>query len=261
VNGQQHFHQVIALHESTDLEWETLADKAPFLPRGWYELSQLSGKDRIEFSHDYWQSRLFSPESAGLKSRLSEFFEDLEEIGIYVTQSRRGAAFDAHMVYSLKEARGFFQGGPPASEEMLSTLKKQFSHFSLPSNYLAFLQIHNGFNKYTDIGLIPTRDMVQVYQKLQHLLAEAILIAPDGKVIDPQNLIPFYESIDLHCYQCFYTEWSPEGEIGNLYFSESQRSISNFHSELHQKENLAFPSFFEWLMFYLENNYREVDNL
>jgi hypothetical protein len=254
-SSDKHFHQVIALHESPDLKWETIRNLAPLLPRGWYELARLSLEDRIEFTHDYWQSKLPFMAELGVaqERKLRNFFQNLEEIGIYVTQAKKGGAFDVHMVYSLKGAAGFFQGSPPATDETLDTLIRLFGHIHFPPDYLAFLCIHDGFSKYTDTGVIKSRDMAKTYQKLQHLLAEEILVSPDGQLIDPENLIPFYESVGLHCYQCFYADWYPVEEMGNVYFSEYDRTMSNFLDPESLEDNLAFPSFIGWLIFYLED--------
>jgi SMI1 / KNR4 family (SUKH-1) len=247
------FHQVIALHEEPIADWDTITKKMPLLPRGWYELSRLPLEDRIEFSHEYWLAKLPFIETVSLEKRLSEFFENLEEIGIYATQLKKGGAFEIHMVYSLKQEVGFFQGGPPASSDTITALIKRFAHVNLPLDYLAFLQIHDGFSKYTDTGMIKTRDMSQTYQRLQKLLVEDLLVRPDGQVISPESLIPFYESFGLHSYQCFYSDWYPEQEMGNVYFSEHDRSMSNFLDPYSLEENLAFSSFLGWLVFYLED--------
>ena len=254
-NSHNHFHQVIVLHESPHLEWGDMTRQAPLLPRGWFELSKLAVEDRIEFTHEYWQSKLplDTVESAYLEKRLSDFFENLEEIGIFATQANKGGPFEVHMVYSQKEGSSFFQGGPPASEESIAALVKRFGHINLPADYLAFLRIHDGFSKYTDTGLIKSRDMAQMYQKLQRLLSEEILVRPDGQVIDPENLIPFYESFGLHCYQCFYADWYPSEDMGNVYFSEQDRSISNYFDDAALEENLSFPTFLGWLVHYLED--------
>lgn len=250
--GGKHFHQVIALHESPDLAWEDISKLIPLLPRGWFELARLPIEDRIEFTHEYWEAKLPFV-SALLERKLNEFFENVEEIGIYATQEKRGGIFDVHMVYGLKAGTGFFQGGPPASDEALDTLIKQFSPLNFPPDYLAFLRIHDGFSKYTDTGIIKTRDMAQIYQRLQHLLADELLVRPDGQMIDPDHLIPFYESFGLHSYQCFYADWYPDEDMGTVYFSEHERSISNFLDSSNLEANLAFPSFFGWLVFYLED--------
>jgi len=227
----------------------------PLLPRGWYELSRLPTEDRIEFTREFWLSKIpfISPNESHLEERLDTFFESLDDIEIFATQSKSDQPFDMHMVYGLKEATGFFHGGPPVSELGLDNLRKQFVHVNLPPDYLAFLQIHDGFSKYTDTGLLKSRDMARTFQHLQHLLSEEILIRPDGQVIDPSSLIPFYESFGLHCYQCFYADWHPEIEMGNIYFSEHDRTVSNFIDRHHLEENLAFSTFLGWLVFYLED--------
>lgn len=248
----EEFHKVISLHESPALDWESLSKQIPYFPRGWYELAQLPLTDRIEFTQDFWLSKL-PLQTVTFARRLTDFFESIEEIGIYATQEKEKDPFDVHMIYSLKGEMGFFQGGPPATAESLDTLIKQFSHINFPPDYLAFLQIHDGFSKYTDTGLIKIREMARTYQKLQHLLAEEMLVRPDGQVINPSSLIPFYESFGLHCYQCFYKDWYPDNEMGNLYFSEHERSISNFLDQEHLEENLAFPTFEGWLLFYIED--------
>jgi hypothetical protein len=253
--AERYFNEVIPLHETSCFEWETLSRKAPLLPRGWFELAHLALEDRIEFTQEYWQSKLpFECASADVEKGICAFFERLEDIGFFLTQEKKGSVFTPHMVYSFKNGTGFFQGGPPASAATKEILLKRFGKINFPIDYLAFLEIHDGFSKYTDTGIIKSRDMAQVYQRLQHLLSEEVLIGA-GRVIDQENLIPFYESTILHCYQCFYSDWYPEIDMGNIYFSAHDRSISNYH-DYRFEENLAFPTFLGWLKFYLEDIYQ-----
>ncbi|MCH9627715.1 MAG: hypothetical protein S4CHLAM2_13570 [Chlamydiales bacterium] len=253
--SSRHFHHVIALHNEPDLEWEKLSQQIPLLPRGWFELSRLPVEDRIEFTREFWLAKIpfISPNESHLEERLYTFFESLDTIEIFATQERPDQLLDVHMVYSLKEAAGFFHGSPPATESALDSLIKQFAHVHLPPDYLAFLQVHDGFCKYTDTGVLKSRHMARTFQHLQHLLIEEVLVRPDGQVIDPSSLIPFYESFGLHCYQCFYADWHPEKEMGNLYFSENDRTLSNFLDRTRLEENLAFSTFLAWLVFYLED--------
>lgn len=250
-----HFHRVIALHESPKATWESVSELAPLLPRGWYELARLPLEDRLEFTCDFWLSQLpfVSPGGERLQERLGEFFAEVDEIGIFLTQTNANSPFDVHMVYSLQGATGFFQGAPPAPKESLALLEKRFPGVDFPSDYLAFLAIHDGFSKYTDTGILSTHEVGLVYQKLQHLLAGEMLLRPDGELIDPKSLIPFYESQHLHVYQCFYTDWHPGSEMGNVYFTEHEREISNYLNENALEDNLAFPTFLSWLVFYLED--------
>lgn len=249
-----HFHEVIALSEWQQ-SWEAMSAKIPLLPRGWYELSQLSVEDRVEFTRVFWLSKLpiLTPDESYCEERLETFFESLEDIEIFATQERANHPYEVHMVYALKEGAGYFHGAPPVTSASLEALKRQFAHVQLPPDYLAFLEIHDGFCKYTDTGMIKSKEMARAFQHLQKLLAEDILVRPDGQVIDPSSLIPFYESFGLHCYQCFYADWYPKSEMGNIYFSEPEHLISNFFEKHALEENLAFPTFVGWLVFYLED--------
>ncbi len=47
-------------------------------------------------------------------------------------------------------------------------------------------------------------------------------------------------------------EWFPKGEVGNVYYSGSDNAISDYHNNLSWSENLAFPTFLDWLIFYLD---------
>src|ERR1700738_3651907 len=96
--GHKHFHQVVALHDAPTLEWDKISKTAPFLPRGWFELSRLPVEDRIEFTREYWQSKLPYIDSEGqrLEKRLYDFFGNLDEIGIYAAQETEGSLFDVH---------------------------------------------------------------------------------------------------------------------------------------------------------------------
>ncbi|MCB1181487.1 MAG: SMI1/KNR4 family protein [Chlamydiia bacterium] len=252
---QSHFHKVIALHEEKDLDWSKVSRAMPVLPRGWYELSRLPVEDRIEFTRVFWLAKL--PDSAFVneifEKRIVSFFDQIEEIGIYATKVAERLPFEIHMVYGLANASGFFVGFPPATINHIENLEKQFSNVGLPSDYIGFLQIHDGFSKYTDTGLIKIREMSKTYLKFQQMLGEEIIVAPDGQVISPSSLIPFYESYGLHCYQCFFTEWCPSGEMGNIYFSEHEKMMSNFFDSTSTTSQLAFPTFLDWLCFYLED--------
>lgn len=74
----------------------------------------------------------------------------------------------------------------------------------------------------------------------------------DGKPVDPKTLIPFYESFGMPFFQCFWAEWYPEQEMGNVYYSGETHSISSVRIVGDASENMAFPTFIDWLIFYLE---------
>ena len=119
---QGNFHAVIALHETNDMPWESIVEKAPTMPKGWYELSRLKIKDRIEFTRDFWLATL--PYHPQFDSFLTNFFELLDDIGIFITQKRSEDLFKPHLVYSLSKNKSIYRGEPPISEAALSNLQK-----------------------------------------------------------------------------------------------------------------------------------------
>ena len=93
--------------------------------------------------------------------------------------------------------------------------------------------------------------MPRCYTRFQKLLDNSEpLISPEGEVIDLKKLIPFYESFGMPVFQCFYSDWYPEQEMGNVYYSGLTQTISDLKLPL--SESLAFPTFLDWLLFYLE---------
>jgi hypothetical protein len=246
------FHNVIALHEAPDIDWTSIHELVPNLCKGWFELAGLHNKDRIEFARDFWIDKL--PYRQGVSECIESFFDNLEFVGIYITQKVFDDPYEAQIVYSLKEDSGFYKGCPPAFEMNLERLQKQFQDFILPSDYLAFLQIHDGFSKTTDCtGVIPSTKLVETYLKFQKLLMqEDVIKSSSGLEIDPKTLIPFYESFGMPFFQCFWTEWYPEEEMGNVYYSGETKMILVSEKNRPSDETMAFPTFLDWLMFYLE---------
>lgn len=246
-----HFHEVITLHENPDLSWKEIHKKAPKLCKGWFELSKLSNRDRIDFTRDFWNSKI--PYRPQLSEALSRFFSALDTIGLYLTKQKEDESFIPQMVYSFKEDGGFYHGQCPMVESELSTLRKSFADFILPKDYLAFLEIHNGFAKLTDSGIFSSSDMPMQYQLFQALLAkeEEPLTTTRGVSVDPSSLIPFYKSFDMPFFQCFWKEWYPDDEMGTVYYSGVNHTISNPNSE-DSAESMAFETFTDWLMFYIE---------
>lgn len=246
------FHSVIALHQAPEISWPTIKEKVPTLCRGWFELAHLSAKDRIEFSRDFWLTKI--PYRQGLDEFVNRFFASLDDIGIFLTQKKFEDPYEAHLVYSIKGDGGFFKGAPPASEKVLSDLQKVFSAYILPNDYLAFFQIHNGFCKATDCtGITAAEKVHESYLTLQKLMQQHDPIVTSRNVIvDPKTLIPFYKSFGMPFYQCFWTEWYPDQEMGNVYYSGEAKTISDVFSGASSSEMMAFPTFTDWLIFYLE---------
>lgn len=244
------FYNVVILHDAPDISWKDISAKIPTLSRGWYELSRLEAADRVEFTRDFWISKLpFHPDS--LES-INRFFNGVEDIGIVVAQRHSEGNSVAHMIYALKDDAGFFHGCSPMNEEEKGELQELFPDVILPEDYIAFMEIHNGFSKSTDSGVISTRLLPEVSKRFYEMMeVETTLTTTEGKVVDPQNLIPFYESFGLPFFQCFWNEWHPDHEMGNVYYSGSTHTIADPLSG-GGENGMAFPTFLDWLFFYLE---------
>lgn len=246
-----HFHQVFVLHDE-DWGWEDLKDKVVELPRGWFELAQLPAQDRIEFIKDFWLTKM--PFNPRLEPFLENFFRGIDDVGIFIVQRKLNDPFEVHMIYSLKNGKGFFRGFPPADESKILKLKQEFSGIIFPEDYLVFLQIHNGFSKTTDqTGIFCSETMRGAFERFQQFIEKQDGTLLSGKkAVDPKDLIPFYESFGMPFFQCFWTEWYPEEEMGNVYYSSATNAISCIAANDTSTENMAFATFSDWLMFYLE---------
>lgn len=245
------FHRVIALHDNPHLIWEEASEMAPQLCKGWYELSRLRTMDRIEFTHDFWLAKM--PYHPLLNEALSKYFSSLDDVGIFLVQKQNDEPFEPQMVYSFAQNDGFFHGNAPALENEIFALQKRFSDYILPVDYLAFLQIHNGFAKLTDTGIMKSTEMKEQYQIFQAILQqEDPLVTVDGAAVNPRSLIPFYKSFGMPFFQCFWGEWYPENEMGNVYYSGLTKSISDCTKSDFHIETMAFETFTDWLIFYLE---------
>lgn len=247
------FHKVISLNNEPQLSWEDLVKKVPNLCRGWFELAHLSSEDRIEFLCDYWLIRL--PYHPKLKEFVVSFFKGLDDIGVFILQKKFDDPFYAELVYSCKDGNGFFRGMMGASEEQLLKLQKEIPNYFFPKDFLSFLQMHNGFSKATDCtGIIPSYEIKEVYLNFQEMVNSLETVETTrGDLVEPKALIPFYESFGMPFFQCFYGEWYPGEEMGNVYYSGLTNTISDIKDNLTGSENMGFTTFSDWLMFYLES--------
>lgn len=249
-NASGNFHELIVLHE-TSLTWDEVSKKMPTLCKGWYELSRLVTKDRIDFTHEFWMAKLpYHPKLGGF---LDTFFASIDDIGIYLFQKKFDDPFEANMVYSLSQDRGFFHGNPPATEQQIQEVKRFFPNEILPLDYMSFLQIHNGFCKATDsTGILSSHQMERCYQSFQMIeTAQSAIVTNKGLPVDPKKLIPFYESFGMPFFQCFWADWYPDYEMGNVYYSGFTKTISDIDKPGSYTE-MAFPTYTDWLIFYLE---------
>ena len=73
-----HYENVLILSDRRVDQWSDIERRVPDLPRGWFELSQLSSEDRIGFTRDFWLSRLsFHPT---VYTAILDFFGSLDDV-------------------------------------------------------------------------------------------------------------------------------------------------------------------------------------
>jgi len=246
-----HFHRVIMLQEEKGLSWDEVSKMAPKITKGWYELSRVSVKDRIDFTQDYWLAKI--PYHPNLEKSLDRFFSSLDDIGIFLTQQSQDDPFEPQMIYSFSDNGGFFHGNAPVTENEIIALQKDFPDYILPLDYTAFLQIHNGFAKLTDTGMMKAAELKQSYYNFQEMIEQQEpIVTSQGVSVNPHSLIPFYKSFGMPFFQCFWAEWYPENEMGNVYYSGLTKTISDCSKPDCDVETMAFKTFTDWLLFYLE---------
>lgn len=245
------FHHTIVLHEHPEITLDKIRELMPTFPKGWFELAHLTAADRIEFTRDYWLTKLpYHPEGA---KNLKQFFDSLADIGFFVVQKMYGDPYEAHMVYILKDDGGFFHGCLGASEKEIEELQKVFVDTLLPPDYIAFMQIHNGFSKAADRGVLSISTMKAAYDQFWKMLEDGgPIMTENGGAVNPKSLIPFYESFGMPVYQCFWKDWYPAQEMGNVYYSGVTRIIPDVLEGPIGAETQTFATFLDWLFFYLE---------
>lgn len=234
------FHEVVALHGQRSSKWEQLKEVTPTLPKGWWELSQLDPSVKLEFIRDFWFNAL--PYVPHIYRALDTFFAEVNEVGVYLAKRKENGFFEPFLFYRLKDRS--FLGRPPLLEKEIEKFKCSID-FPFPEDFLNFFQIHNGFFKGKDTGIFPSYKLSEEKEKF-HRKQEGIRLGK--KMIDPELLFPFYQSFGLDVYQCFYKDWYPDGEVGNVFCSLSDKMVSNWKEE----ETLAFSTFLDWLTAYLE---------
>jgi hypothetical protein len=97
------------------------------------------------------------------------------------------------LIYSIKDNNGFFRGAPPLNETQQDILQKTFPQYILPNDYLAFLQIHNGFCKTTDCtGVICSSKMLETYERFQEQLqSQEPIQTSTGAIVESKNTHSF----------------------------------------------------------------------
>jgi hypothetical protein len=185
---------------------------------------------------------------------IDKFFASLDEIGVYLFQKKIDDPFEPFLVYSIANDSGFYRASPPVKEDEVLTMEIVFPGIIFPSDYLAFLRIHDGFFKTTDsTGVLRASEIKGSYDAFQLLFAdEEGIVTESGQPLDPKKLIPFYVSFGMPYYHCFWAEWYPQQEMGVVYVRGAEKTVSDITRDGNLMEGLAFRTFTEWLMFYLE---------
>jgi hypothetical protein len=244
------FKEVIFLSEESQAKWEVVSKESPHLPRGWFELSRISAQDRVDFTRDFWLDRM--PYHPSAHPAFFEFFEQLDDVAVVLTRAKEDEPFIAELIYSLADDSTFFRGRPPCAAEELEELKNELDA-NLPHDYLSFARIHNGFGKLSEMGVLEIGEIAYAKRRVMDLLIQTDKQVKSGELeVDPGALVPFYESLGLSSFQCFYTDWYPGSEMGNVYLSGIDYTLSDVSDKKAWVENLAFPTFSEWLAYYLQ---------
>lgn len=242
-----HYEVVLILSEDLTITWEDVVKKIPQFPRGWFELSRLPPEDRVAFTCDFWLGKFaFDP---AFQPAMQQFFDALDDVGVVLVKSKD--VWSAQMVYSLKDNSSFFRGLVPAAESDAEELAQELP-FTLPRDWVAFTKIHNGFGKLSEWELIKIENIAGVKRHVFDMILVSECPVKSGNVlIDANSLIPFYEAVGLSSFQCFYADWYPKNEMGNVYFSGLDYTVSDVSHPDMWGENGAFPTFLEWFIAYL----------
>lgn len=246
--SEVHFHEVRFVSEEPEAQWEELSPTG--LPRGWFELSRIQPLDRVEFTREFWLGRL--PYQPAATDRIAKFFDLLDDVAVILCRQTIEEPWQPELIYSLADNSSFFRGLPPADEEEIDWARASL-RVELPRDYKAFHRIHNGFGKLTEMGLIPLEELADVREKLlDQLLRANHPLTTSEQWVNPYTLYPFYEVFGMGSYQCFCSEWYPGSEMGNLHFSGIDGTLSDVSERRSWAENLAYPTFLDWLAAFLE---------
>ncbi|MEI6532105.1 MAG: hypothetical protein WCN87_04725, partial [Chlamydiota bacterium] len=170
---------------------------------------------------------------------------------LFLVQQKEEEAFKPHLVYSLKNDEGFYQGTPPFSDGVIED-HSFFKGEPLPADYLAFQRIHGQFGKNADSGIYNIKQILDGWKLLQDFLkTRDPILFYGGEPIDGKKLIPFYNSYERYSWQCFCADWLPEEEMGNTLINHETVFLPMLHVDCF--EGLVFPSFLNWLEFYLQS--------
>jgi hypothetical protein len=247
-----HFKDVRFLSEESNLRWKDVEKTG--LSRSWFELTRISKEERVEFSREFWLSRFsFHPEAT---KGLLDFFSKLDDVAVIICRQSVEESWSSELVYSLRDNSCFFRGRPAADENEIEWAKG-LNNENFPQDYWTFFHIHNGFGKLNELGLMTLDDLSDAKERLVNsCLKSDRPLRMNETWMDPNSLFPFYEEYGVGSFQCFNAEWYPGSEMGNVYFSSIDTTISDLSERKTWGEHFAFPTFLEWFTVFLEGMYR-----
>lgn len=230
------FYEVIFIDEEHSF-FDDMKKLAPSLSKGWFELCLQDLDIRRDLIKGFWQSNLpFFP--------ADRFFNRVDDIGLFLTKKSPDSLFEPELVYSFENNEGFIRGFPFLTDKQIHYLSIDMDYL-LPESYLQFLKIHQGL--YSKIGeFIPPLTLLEEMRAFHERFSDYRFIFGERE-IHPMNLIPFYKQHSPKGYQCFITEWSLGGEIGNVFFNEDNKTLSSYHPQ----RDGAFAKFTDWLFYFL----------
>lgn len=243
--------------------WSSISKIVPSLPKGWYELTKFSSKERIHLVKEFWLSQLCQ----GFVERdelfkIEKFFNSLEDIVICAFQECSKNFFNVKMIYLLKDSPVFFYGNPPFSLGC-EQLKQQLWN-DLPKSYYNFFNIHDGFACYDDLGIISIKNLSRIYHQFQDYLEKEEIIST-YKELNLSLFIPFYGGNLVHSYQCFLSNscFDKEEPLNVPFLENDLMFLSNLlvHSCSSFFEHNIFSSFITWLGCYLSIKNEAVKNM
>lgn len=242
------FQAVRFLSEEPDLTWSE-AEKLG-VPRAWFELSRIPVDDRLDFIQQLWLEHLpFHPLATPV---IEDFFQRLDDAVILVARKNEEDPWRTEIVYSMADNSTFFRGLTPANERDIDLTKKMVES-DLPAEYWSFMRLHNGFGRLSELGMLALDDLEIARKHLIDAVEKRGKPLRMGDIwLDPRALFPFYEEYGLSSFQCFNAEWYPSGEMGNVHFSGIDYTLSDTLEKKEWAENLAFPTFVEWLAAFLQ---------
>ena len=245
---QAQFQAVRFLSDEVDLSAEE-SDRLD-LPKAWYELSRVCKEDRLDFIRDLWVRKFsFHLEAS---TAIEDFFDKLDDIIILVCRHSEEEPWQPEMVYSFADNSTFFRGLMPANDETIEQTKKQFT-CQLPKDFWAFNRLHNGFGRLSEIGILPLDELDDVRKDLIKAVKNTDKpLRMGAEWVDPNSLYPFYSEYGIGSFQCFNSNWYPGNEMGNVHFSGIDYTLSDTLERQDWPENLAFPTFLEWLAAFLQ---------